>query len=232
METVIYFIRHGEVYNPWHIFYGRLPGFHLSGQGYHQVEAAAEVLRAVPIAALVCSPLLRAVQTAKILRPLHAGVPLWISKRLNEVYSSFEGTPVKELEARDWFLYWRILSLYEQPLDVFRRTQYVVAQIRRDYPGQHVIVVTHGDVIAFMLLWASGECVAPNKKPSPYPAPASISTFRYRTLSPYEIPSYEYLEPSMAIGGGAQTFKPEHVQPVTWQTKESEYELSVRPLAS
>lgn len=231
METVISFVRHGEVYNPWRIFYGRLPHFRLSGQGYRQAEAAAEVLRSVPIAAILCSPLLRALQTAQVLRALHPGVALRVSQRLTEVYSPFEGSPVKELEARDWAIYWRILSLYEQPLDVFRRTQELLGQVRRDYPGQHVVVVTHGDVIAFMLLWASGELVAPNKKPSPYPAPASISTFRYRTLSPYEIPGYEYLEPCVGVGAGGQNFQTGLGRPVTLQTKEPKYGISVCPLA-
>ena len=31
--TTIHFVRHGEVHNPDHILYERLPGFHLSDRG-------------------------------------------------------------------------------------------------------------------------------------------------------------------------------------------------------
>ena len=31
--TTIHFVRHGKVYNPDHLLYERLPGFHLSDRG-------------------------------------------------------------------------------------------------------------------------------------------------------------------------------------------------------
>ncbi len=45
METVIYLVRHGEVYSPDAIFYGRRPGFCLSERGIWQAKAGAEALR-------------------------------------------------------------------------------------------------------------------------------------------------------------------------------------------
>jgi broad specificity phosphatase PhoE len=40
--TTLHFVRHGKVDNRGHIYYGRLPGFHLSSEGLHQATAAAK----------------------------------------------------------------------------------------------------------------------------------------------------------------------------------------------
>ncbi len=40
-RTVVHLLRHGEVYNPQGIFYGRLPGFRLSDLGHRMAERAA-----------------------------------------------------------------------------------------------------------------------------------------------------------------------------------------------
>ncbi|MEM8862270.1 MAG: phosphoglycerate mutase family protein, partial [Chloroflexota bacterium] len=42
--TTISFVRHGEVYNPNKIFYGRLPRFGLSDLGCEQAIAAGDYL--------------------------------------------------------------------------------------------------------------------------------------------------------------------------------------------
>ena len=59
--TTIHFVRHGEVHNPDHILYERLPGFHLSDRGRRMAEATARYLAASPqtntAAAIYSSPL-------------------------------------------------------------------------------------------------------------------------------------------------------------------------------
>ena len=46
-KTIVHVMRHGEVYNPTKILYGRLPGFHLSELGVQMAKAAAETDRTV-----------------------------------------------------------------------------------------------------------------------------------------------------------------------------------------
>ena len=91
--TVVHLVRHGEVYNPDHVLYGRLPGFQLSLRGRQQAESVARFLAPRPIAHLVCSPLERAQQTAA---PLAAGLDLEpvIDQRLIEAANAFEGKQV------------------------------------------------------------------------------------------------------------------------------------------
>lgn len=185
--TQITFVRHGQVYNPERIVYGRLPGFPLSELGKRQAQAAAEALRDTPIAAVFSSPLLRAQQTAQILLEKRPDVPLYTSGLINEVYFFSEGQPLMAMVSRNWDLYSDVDPAYEQPADIIARAREFLAQVRRDYTGQHVIAVSHGDVIAFTALWAFGVELIPAHKHTldayglaeDYPSPASLLTFTY-----------------------------------------------------
>ena len=46
VRTTIHLMRHGEVYNPEGILYGRLPGYHLSTLGHQMAQQVADVLSA------------------------------------------------------------------------------------------------------------------------------------------------------------------------------------------
>ena len=95
MTTCVSLVRHGEVDNPLGVYYGRLPGFGLSDGGRCQAHAAAVYLaqRAttsmlpppespqVP-AAVYCSPLRRAHETARILADRLPGLDALVSPLL------------------------------------------------------------------------------------------------------------------------------------------------------
>ena len=46
--TTIHFVRHGKVYNPNHLLYERLPGFHLSDRGMRMAQATGAYIAADP----------------------------------------------------------------------------------------------------------------------------------------------------------------------------------------
>ncbi len=73
MQTTLYFVRHGHVYNPQQIIYARLPRFRLSDEGVQQAILAAAVLKDVHPAAIYTSPMLRARQTAGYIAREHPG---------------------------------------------------------------------------------------------------------------------------------------------------------------
>lgn len=197
----ISFVRHGHVHNPQAILYGRLPRFRLSEEGEGQAKAAASYLRTRPFAALFSSPMLRARQTARIiLAATRPQLPLRLSSYLNEVYVGLQGRPLSELAARGWDIYTAFEAPYEQPGDILRRVQRFVARVRRQYPEQHVVTVTHGDPIVFMMLWARNkpatrQGLADLGLPESYLAPASITSFIYKTSSKDEVPDFEYVRP-------------------------------------
>jgi broad specificity phosphatase PhoE len=90
---VVHLVRHGEVWNPDRVLYGRMNGFHLSPRGEEQAWAAARFLAARDIGYLVSSPLERARQTASPLGEL-LGLPTHVDARLIEAENKLEGRPV------------------------------------------------------------------------------------------------------------------------------------------
>lgn len=88
----IHLVRHGEVFNPQGVLYGRLPGYGLSDLGRRMADAAARdlVARARPVGALVSSPLQRTQQSAE---PIAAafGLEPALDDRVIEPTNRFEG---------------------------------------------------------------------------------------------------------------------------------------------
>ncbi|GAA1808891.1 histidine phosphatase family protein [Agromyces neolithicus] len=88
----IHLVRHGEVFNPQGVLYGRLPGYGLSDLGRLMAKAAADdlVARDRPVAALISSPLQRTQQSAE---PVGAafGLEPTLDDRVIEPVNHFEG---------------------------------------------------------------------------------------------------------------------------------------------
>ena len=107
-KTVVHVLRHGEVYNPDKILYGRLPGFRLSELGVQMAKAAAQALAERDVVHVVASPLERAQQTAE---PIAAqfGLPVGVDERLIESANWFEGKQVSAgdgafRDPRNWWV--------------------------------------------------------------------------------------------------------------------------------
>ncbi len=203
LPTRITFIRHGHVHNPEDVIYGRLPGFGLSDAGRAQVLAAASVLEGATLAAIYTSPQLRATQTAELIARHHRGIKVTTAPLIDEIRTYFEGHPSCEVEARGWDLYTGVAPGYEVPLDIAERGGCFVRETRTRHPGEHIAVATHGDVIAFTVLWAMQQPVRVDLKRTldrfgitdSYPATGSLTTFVYRTCEPAEVPVIDYVRP-------------------------------------
>jgi broad specificity phosphatase PhoE len=91
--TVVHMLRHGEVYNPGKILYGRLSGYRLSELGQQMAKAAAQALVDRDVTHVVASPLERARETAE---PIAAQFELTtaVDERLIESANWFEGKRV------------------------------------------------------------------------------------------------------------------------------------------
>jgi broad specificity phosphatase PhoE len=89
-RTTVHLLRHGEVYNPDKVLYGRLPDFHLSESGRAMAEAAARAVTGRDVVLVVASPLERAQETAA---PIAAAFDLEVTTddRLIEAGNVFEG---------------------------------------------------------------------------------------------------------------------------------------------
>jgi broad specificity phosphatase PhoE len=93
MKTVVHVLRHGEVYNPQKVLYGRLPGYRLSELGVQMAKAAAEALTGRDVTQVIASPLERAQQTAQPIAEVF-GLPIGVDERLIESANFFEGKRV------------------------------------------------------------------------------------------------------------------------------------------
>jgi len=92
-RTTVHLLRHGEVFNPDKVLYGRLPGFRLSEAGVSMAGLAAKYLAGRDVTYLVSSPLERARQTAE---PIAAefGLDVELDADLIEAANVFEGKRV------------------------------------------------------------------------------------------------------------------------------------------
>lgn len=156
-KTTIYFLRHGEVYNPERILYGRLPGFPLSEEGKKQIIEAGKKLKQKNITHIYTSPILRTYQTARILSQ-ELGIVSKVSQMINEIKLYFQGMPRKEFMDKYQPLMYteKYLKLGQESIDAIagRMIKFTRLILKR-HKGSIVLVVSHGDPI--MILRAKTE---------------------------------------------------------------------------
>ena len=103
--SLIHLVRHGEVFNPDGILYGRIRGFGLSELGHRMAAAAAESLAGREISALYASPLQRAQESAAPWAQ-NFGLDIVTEERIIEPTNAFEGSakmgPAVVFAPRSW----------------------------------------------------------------------------------------------------------------------------------
>ncbi len=92
-RTIVHLLRHGEVYNPSGVLYGRLPDFHLSETGQAMARRLADHLRDVDLVHLRCSPMERAQETMAPVADAH-NLPVTTDGRVIEAANYLEGQRV------------------------------------------------------------------------------------------------------------------------------------------
>jgi len=149
MRTTVHLVRHGEVFNPEKLLYGRLPGYRLSDLGEQMAECVGEYLGERDVTHLVASPLQRAQQTAA---PLSArkGLPIHTDEHLLEATNVFEG---KRVSVGDGVLRqpsaWRHLynpfkpSWGEPYVDLAARMRLAIFAARDAARGHEAALVSH-----------------------------------------------------------------------------------------
>ena len=99
----VHLVRHGEVFNPNRVLYGRLPGYGLSDDGRQMAEQAAAWIGGLerPLASLIVSPLQRAQESAQPFID-RFGLRATTDERVIEPTNVFEGKRMKRaLDAQD-----------------------------------------------------------------------------------------------------------------------------------
>lgn len=148
-KTIVHLMRHGEVYNPTGLLYGRLPDYHLSDLGVQMAERVAESLTGRDITHLVASPLERAQETAapsaKVL-----GLDVHTDERVIEAGNQFEG---KTFGVGDGALkrpqnWWLLRNPFkpswgEPYVEIAARMQAAIADAHEAARGHEALIVSH-----------------------------------------------------------------------------------------
>lgn len=149
VRTIVHLMRHGEVFNPTGVLYGRLPEFYLSELGEQMAEAAAEGLAGRDITYLVASPLERAQQTAQPTAEAFK-LPIVTDPRVIEADNSFEGSKfgVGNGSLRHPSVWWRLRnplrpSWGEPYKEIAERMRAAVADARDVARGHEAVIVSH-----------------------------------------------------------------------------------------
>ncbi len=191
MSTVL-LVRHGLTALTGPVLAGRTAGVHLDDRGRAQAKSLAQRVAALPIAAVVTSPLERCVETADVIAAAQKHPPeRHLDERLIECgYGDWTGKPLKEL-ARDPL--WKVVQSQpsavrfpngESLLEVAARAaQSIRGWDARLGPDAVWVACSHGDVIKSILADALGLHLDQFQRI--VVDPCSTSIVRYTDTRPY-----------------------------------------------
>ena len=196
--TVVHLLRHGEVYNPDGILYGRLPGYRLSDLGVQMAERVAATLDGRDMTHLVSSPLERAQQTAQ---PSAAALGLDVATddRVIEAENVFEGEKFGPGDGAlrrpaTWkHLYNPLRPSWGEPYrDIVVRMLAAMHDARLAASGHEALIVSHQLPIWIVRSFVEGRRLAhdPRRRQCSL---ASLTTFTY---SGDDVVSVAYSEPA------------------------------------
>ena len=160
--TTVHLLRHGEVNNPDHIMYGRLPGWHLSAVGRRMAERAAKPLLDRDVVHIVSSPLERARETAAPIATARRQ-RTHVDRGLLECdFGEWTGAELKKLMKLPE---WRTVQGYpsgfrfpggESFVEMQDRMVGTVQRLVAGHPGGVVVCVSHADPIKAAVAHAVG----------------------------------------------------------------------------
>ena len=159
--ATLWLVRHGQTdWNQEGRYQGQLD-LPLNPAGREDARRMAAILAARPLAAIYCSDLLRARQTAEVLARV-TGAPLILEPRLREVaLGDWEGQLFSDIRARyPEEIRLRLLQpLHSRPpggetlWEVWLRVKSAVDEIAARHPGQEVAIVAHGLSLAVLIAY-------------------------------------------------------------------------------
>ena len=205
MISIVHVVRHGEVYNPDKILYGRLPGFHLSELGIAQAEMTAKYLAGRDLGYLVSSPMERAIETATPLAAL-TGLEIHRDERLTEAANHFQGKQVagggrRVFRPDNWFhLRNPTTPSWGEPYTkVANRMLAAVLDARDAAAGREAVCVTHQLPVVALRRLVAGQRLwhDPRKRQCSL---ASVTTL---TFDRDQVVHVDYAEPAGTTPTGA-----------------------------
>ena len=169
-RTVVHLVRHGEVYNPEKLLYGRLPGYHLSSRGRSMAAATARFFEGRDVTYLAASPLERAQETAQPIAAI-TGCEVATCDDVIESGNSFEGLRTKGwrsqlINPRYWPRMVNPLapSWGEAYTDILARMERGIDTARERAAGHEAVLVSHQLPIVMVQRHVQGKPLAHVKR--------------------------------------------------------------------
>ncbi|WP_433154321.1 histidine phosphatase family protein [Actinomadura nitritigenes] len=201
--TTLLLVRHGLTAMTGPVLAGWTPGVRLDERGRAQAAAVAGRLAALPLAAVVSSPLDRCVETAESVAAPHsrdaggAVGKVEIDERFGEVrYGDWTGRPLKELAEEPL---WRVVQAHPSAArfpgedgEAMADAQHRAVAAVRDWneriaaahgPDAVYAVCSHGDIIKAVVADALGLHLDQFQRIQA--DPASVTAIRYTELRPF-----------------------------------------------
>ena len=120
------------------------------------------------------------------------------SDLLLDVSVPYEGWSFGDIELRNWDLFSGNQPPHETADDVLSRGLQFLTLVRRTHAQTEVAAVTHGDVIAFLMLWARGTPFQPEGRLPlyrQYLGTRSITTLSFAGTEAEERPTVDSVRP-------------------------------------
>ncbi|MCF8555948.1 MAG: histidine phosphatase family protein [Candidatus Nanopelagicales bacterium] len=197
-RTVVHLLRHGEVFNPEGVLYGRLPGYRLSELGEQMAVRAADALAGHDISHVISSPMERAQQTATPVAERHQ-LEILTDGQLIEADNIFEGQRVSVgdgvlKQPRTWrHLYNPFKPSWGEPyVEVAQRMSSAIDDARVLASGHEAVLVSHQLPIWIARLAAEQRRLWHDPR-SRQCTLASLTSLEFRGA---ELVSISYTEPS------------------------------------
>lgn len=200
-RTTVHLLRHGEVYNPDKILYGRLPGYRLSEVGRQMAELVADALATRDVVEVRSSPLERAQETAAPLAGRLDLAPV-IDARIIEADNVFEGQRVSVgdgvlLQPRTWR---HLLNPFrpswgEPYVEVAARMRAAVTDAKRSARGHEAVLVSHQLPVWISRLDAEGRRFVHD----PRRRQCNLASVTSLTFEDDRLVSVVYTEPASAL---------------------------------
>lgn len=189
--STVFLVRHGRTAaNAAGILAGRQPGVRLDDRGERQARAAGKRLAAVPVQAIITSPLERTRQTAALISGSRSA-PMRVRRDgdfLEADYGSWTGRSLRDLAQEKL---WPVVQEHPSAV-VFPQGEAMTAMQQRAVAGirkwnrrysEAYVVVSHGDVIKAILADALG--IHLDQFQRIVIDPGSISAVRYSERRPF-----------------------------------------------
>ncbi|AQQ14270.1 Phosphoserine phosphatase 1 [Corynebacterium glaucum] len=162
-RTTVHLVRHGEVYNPNKLLYGRMPGYHLSSRGRSMAAVTAKFFAGRDVVYLAASPLERAQETAAPIAEV-TGCEVDTLEDIIEAANTFEG-----LRTKGWRsqllnpIRWRHMTNPLEPSwgepyeEILKRMLAAVDNVRERAEGHEAVLVSHQLPIVMVQRYVQGK---------------------------------------------------------------------------